>query len=109
MIHAKRKGYRIEWKIKNILEKHGWRVVRAGGSFGEADLIGIKNGNCMLLQIKSTKKNKFYYYGTTAEMIEGFPFYLVIDFGYGKIRVLKPKKQVLISEGTGLENFLSKP
>jgi len=109
MIHTKRKGYMAEWKIKKILERHGWRVVRAGGSFGEADLISIKNRKCILLQIKSTNKDKFYYYGPFAEKIEGFPFYLVVDFGYGKIRILKPQKKVDVTNGVSIEKFLSNP
>jgi len=108
MINTKRKGYRVERKIRTILEKHGWKVVRAGGSFGEADLISIKNKKCILLQIKSTSKDKFYYYGTLAETIEGFPFYLVVDFGYGKTKITKPKKWISKSEGISIESFLSK-
>jgi len=60
------------------------------------------------LQIKSTKKDKFYYYDYNNFKMEGFPFFLVVDFGYGKIRVTPPKKIVSVEDGKGLEEFLSK-
>jgi len=37
---------------------------------------------------------------------EGFPFYLVVDFGYGKIRIIHPQKIVAQNAGQNLENFL---
>jgi Holliday junction resolvase len=108
MVFSKRKGYRVERKVRLLLEKNGWKVVRAGASLGEADLICIKNGKCMLLQIKSTKKKMFYYYGYMKNKIEGFPFYLVVDFGYGKIRILYPRKKVEVNDGLALDEFLRK-
>ncbi|MBI2084172.1 MAG: hypothetical protein HYT70_00960 [Candidatus Aenigmarchaeota archaeon] len=102
----KRKGYRVERKIKLLLEKHGWTVVRAGASLGVADLISIKNKKCILLQIKSTNKNTLYYYGYDRASFEGFPFYLVVDFGYGKIRVMHPKKVVGVTDGVDFNKFL---
>jgi Holliday junction resolvase len=94
MFKNKRKGYVVERKIKILLEKNGWKVVRAGGSIGEADLVCIKNGKCIMLQIKSSKKKTFYYYGYMKDSLAGVPFYLVVDFGYGKIRVVRPMKRV---------------
>ncbi len=79
------KGYRTERKIRLMFEKNGWKVVRPGASLGEADLVCIKNGRCVFLQIKSTKKKVFYYYGYMKKKLEGKPFFLVVDFGYGKI------------------------
>lgn len=104
-MHTKRKGYRVERKIRLFLEKLGWTIIRAGASLGEADLICLKNGKCMMLQIKSTKKKTFYYYGYKSPEFEGFPFYLVVDFGYGKIRILFPKDKVTISDGQTLHDF----
>ncbi len=103
---TKKKGYRVERKIRQILQKFGWTVVRAGASLGEADLICLKNKKCILLQIKSTRKKTFYYYGYTQSTFEGFPFFLVIDFGYNKIRILPPKQKTNISEGQPLSDFL---
>lgn len=105
---TKKKGYRIERKIRIIFEDQGWRVIRAGASLGEADLICIKKGNCILLQIKSSRKGVLYYYGYLKKQLEGFPFYLVVDFGYGKTRILHPKHKVTASDGQGLEDFLTK-
>ncbi len=106
MFSSKKKGYRVERKIRLLFEKHGWLVVRAGASLGEADLICLKNGKCIMLQIKSTMKKTFYYYGFMKQAIEGFSFYLVVDFGYGKIRILSPQKKVSIVDGAPLDEFL---
>ena len=108
MVFAKKKGYRIERKIRLFLEKSGWKVVRAGASLGEADLICIKNKRCILLQVKSTKNKTFYYYDFMGKKIEGFPFYLVVDFGYGKIRILSPKEKVKLGDGENFKEFLLK-
>lgn len=105
---TKRKGYVVERKIRKIFESNGWKVIRAGGSLGEADLICIRKGKCIILQIKSTKKKKLYYYDYMAKKIENFPFYLVVDFGYGKIRVLNPKEKVTVESGISLEDFIRK-
>ena len=106
MVFAKAKGYRTERKIRILFEKNGWRVIRAGASLGEADLICIKNGKCFLLQIKSSSKKKFYYYGYMKKEFEKFPFLLVVDFGYGRIRVLPPQKITGQADGKRLDRFL---
>lgn len=108
MSNTKKKGYRTERKIKLLLEKYGWRVVRSGASLGESDLICIKSGKCLLLQVKSSKKGTFYYYGYKKNKIEGFPFYIIIDFGYGKIRILSPKEKININDGIDIIKFLQK-
>jgi len=105
---TKTKGYRVERKIRSMFEKNGWKIVRAGASLGEADLVCMKKGKCVLLQVKSTKKETFYYYGYKNKKLEGFPFYLVVDFGYGKIRILKPKAKIREPDGISLEEFLIK-
>ena len=102
------KGYRVERKIRQMFEKRGWKVVRAGASLGTADLVCIKKGKCILIQVKSTKKKTFYFYEYLKKKLEGFPFYLVVDFGYGKIRILYPKKKVDITDGLSLKYFLKK-
>jgi hypothetical protein len=108
VVVSKKKGYRVERKIRKIFEKYGWKVVRAGASLGEADLICIKNKKCILLQVKSTRKDIFYYYGYSSKDFEGFPFYVVVDFGYGKIRITRPKQKITLKEGEDLEAFLAK-
>lgn len=105
---TKKKGYRVERKIRLMFEKSGWHVIRAGASLGEADLICMKRGKCILLQIKSSRKKALYYYGYMKKELDGFPFYLVIDFGYGNIRMLYPKYKATTYDGQSLEDFLSK-
>lgn len=100
------KGYRVERKIKLLLEANGWKVVRAGASLGEADLVCIRKGTCLFLQIKSTKKVTLYYYGHRENKFEGMPFYLVVDFGYGKIRITEPKQKLNVSEGRDFKDFI---
>src|SRR3972149_7306060 len=99
MVNSRQKGYRVERKIRLLMEKHKWLVIRAGRSLGEADLICLKSKKCILLQIKSTKKKKFYYYGHMKKDISGFPFYLIVDFGYGNMRILPPTSIVASNEG----------
>ena len=96
----------VERKIRMFFQKFRWTVIRAGASLGEADLICLKNKKCILLQIKSTSKKSFYYYGYNNSIFEGFPFFLIVDFGYNKIRVLPPKGKILISDGKSLDEFL---
>ena len=102
----KRRGYMVERKIRMAFEGVGWKTIRAGASLGEADIVCIKGGKCILLQIKATKKHKFYYYEYLKPKLEGFPFYLIVDFGYGRIRILHPRRIVSPEDGAPLEEFL---
>lgn len=106
MPNGKKKGYRVERKIRIAFERSGWNVIRAGASLGEADLVCMKAGKCVLLQVKSTKEKTFYYYGYMKKKLEGFPFYIVVDFGYGKIRILYPRKRIGNRSGLSLKDFL---
>ncbi len=106
MIQSKKKGYRVERKVRMLFEKYKWKVIRAGASLGEADLICIRNGKSIFLQVKSTKKNAFYFYEYMDDKLEGLPFYLIVDFGYGKIRILHPIKKVSAEDGMALKDFL---
>jgi hypothetical protein len=104
----KRRGYMVERKIRLKFENHGWKTIRAGASLGEADIVCVRRGRCVLLQIKSTKKKRFYYYDYLKPKLEGFPFYIVVDFGYGRIRILRPKKIVSTDDGMDLKEFFKK-
>ena len=106
MVDSRKKGYRVESKIRKMFEERGWRIVRSGASLGESDLICFKNGNCVMLQIKSTSKKRFYFNEYMEKMLEGFEFYLVVDFGYGKIRVMHPQKIVNPTDGIDIKEFL---
>ena len=51
------RGRAAEYKVKAALlsdEPNSW-IVRAAGSKGEADLVVIDNGTCLLVQVKSGK------------------------------------------------------
>ena len=102
----KLKGYRIERKIRLLLEKSGWEVVRSGGSLGIYDLIAFREGKCVFFQVKSTKKDKFYYSGYSKARFVGFPFLLVVDFGRNVIRVTEPSHIVDRSAGHDIRDFL---
>jgi len=106
MTNQKRRGYRAERTIRLLLEENGWKVVRAGGSLGEADLVCIRGGGCILLQVKSTKKKTLYYYGYMKDKLEGMPFYMVVDFGYGNIRIAQPIAKIKSSEGARFHDFI---
>ena len=106
MSSIKMKGYRAERKIRMLFDKYGWKTVRSGASLGEADIICLKAGRCVLVQVKSTKRKKLYYYDYMEPKLEGMSFYLVVDFGYGKIRILEPTKMVTAKDGDSLINFL---
>ena len=45
----RRRGDYFERQCKADLERHGWLVIRAGGSLGIADLIAIKREHAPLL------------------------------------------------------------
>lgn len=105
---ANKKGYRVERKIKGLFQESGWYVIRAGRSLGPIDLVCIKNKKCILVQVKSTKKKTFYYYDYKGKKFEGFPFFLIVDFGYGKIRILSPQERVKEKDGRDIEEILMK-
>jgi len=53
-----RKGHRWELKIKKMWEEKGYVVYRSAGSKGAADLIALKDGKIVLIQVKVNKKPK---------------------------------------------------
>lgn len=105
MKHSKRKGYLAELKVRNIFHEYGWMTVRSGGSLGSADLVCLWKGRCILVQVKSTSKNTLYTNRIPKE-IQGFPLYVVVDFGYGNIRVFKPGEKATWDGGIPLSKFL---
>lgn len=104
----KMKGYRAERNVKLDFIKKGWKVVRAGGSLGEYDIIAFKNGKCIFLQIKSTNKSKFYYYGYMEDSYAGFPFKLVVHFNRKRTVVISPQKVVSENDGEDIDTFIEK-
>lgn len=51
--HNKAAGTRRELKAKKLLEDDGYLVVRAAASLGKADLVAVKPGQVLLVQVKS--------------------------------------------------------
>ncbi|MGC8831835.1 MAG: hypothetical protein ACP5PQ_04575 [Thermoproteota archaeon] len=103
----KRKGYLVERKVRMLLRKQGWVTVRSGGSLGFADLVCLKKGRCILMQVKSTRKPVLYT-GKIPLEVQGFPIHVVVDFGYGNIRVFKPGERMSKQEGMLLKEFLKR-
>ena len=108
MVDSRKKGYRVETKIRKMFENAGWRIIRSGASLGEADLICLKDAKTILLQIKATAKKRFYFNEYMDATLAGHPFHLVVDFGYGKIRVMSPQKVVIPEDGEHINDFLKR-
>jgi len=53
---AYRKGAYYERKLFHQLEKEGWYVVRSAGSKGALDLVAIRDGKVMGIQVKKRKQ-----------------------------------------------------
>jgi len=51
-----RKGHRWELKVKKMWEAKGYVVYRSAGSKGAADLIALKDGQIVLIQVKVNNK-----------------------------------------------------
>jgi len=51
-----RKGHRWELKVKKMWEAKGYVVYRSAGSKGAADLIALKDGKIVLIQVKVNNK-----------------------------------------------------
>jgi len=50
------KGAYYERQLKHKLEKEGWFVVRAAGSKGIIDLLAVRKGESMGIQVKKGKR-----------------------------------------------------
>ena len=103
----KRRGTRSEYLVRDIFKKHGWVVIRSGGSLGPIDLVCIKNGTVVLVQVKSSKASYFYLRDQIPEKIMGFQVLIVADFGRGNIRVIPHEKKASMQEGVLLNHYLA--
>lgn len=59
------RGYNLEYKVKQVLEKNDFLVFRSPASKQAADLFATKNGEIYLVQCKKTgvkDKNTMYIY-----------------------------------------------
>lgn len=71
MIQKYRKGSTFERELKKKLENHGFAVIRSAGSHG-VDLIAGKKGNTIVLECKSTSKDKYYIPNEDVEKLVEF-------------------------------------
>jgi Holliday junction resolvase len=55
MVNAKAKGTRNEYKTIRLLEADGYRCTRAAASLGLWDIIGIRENDIVLCQVKSNR------------------------------------------------------
>ena len=108
MVNVRANGYRVEYKIRKLFEKAGWRTIRSGASLGETDLVCFKNNKCFMLQVKSTIRKKLYFNEYMEPKLEGYPFYLVVDFGKGNIKIMEPKKISTVEDGEDIKDFIKK-
>jgi Holliday junction resolvase len=61
---ASARGRAREREVKKKLEAEGFFVIKAGGSFGEADLVALKAGQRgMMIEVKSTTAGPFHSFG----------------------------------------------
>lgn len=103
---SKRKGYVVERKVRMFFQRHGWATIKSGGSLGLVDVVCLKKGRCILMQVKSTKKTTLYAVEKISHEIQGFPLYFVVDFGYGNIRVFKSSERMDRKGGMTLSEFV---
>lgn len=80
--------------------------MKAGGSLGIVDLVCLKDGKCLLVQVKSTKNKVLYYKDYDKETFSGFDFWVVVDFAYKGLKIIKPKEKISLEDGKNLEEFL---
>lgn len=47
-------GRTLEYKVRDALETDGYQCIRAAGSKGKADLVALKPGEVLLVQVKTS-------------------------------------------------------
>ncbi|MCS7122433.1 MAG: hypothetical protein NZ908_00530 [Candidatus Micrarchaeota archaeon] len=56
------RGIRVERKLRDILRQNGYLVIRAAGSgYDTPDLIALKNGRAVIVEVKTTKRDVIYF------------------------------------------------
>ncbi|MEM0456013.1 MAG: hypothetical protein QXL02_01475 [Candidatus Anstonellales archaeon] len=56
------RGIRVERKLRDILKQNGFLVIRAAGSgYDTPDLIAMKGGRAVVIEVKTTKKDVIYF------------------------------------------------
>jgi Holliday junction resolvase len=61
---AKSRGSARERQVMMLLRNDGWVVLRAAGSFGNADLVALRLGSIpMLIQVKASARSPLEHFG----------------------------------------------
>lgn len=63
MVNNYKRGYQFEYKTKKIFEEEGWLATRSPASQSPADLYVMSKGKNIVVQCKTTSKDKLYLYG----------------------------------------------
>ncbi|NPA22085.1 MAG: hypothetical protein GXN92_00700 [Candidatus Micrarchaeota archaeon] len=85
-MNRSRKGTRAEHKLISLLKAQGYLVIRAAGSGHlTPDLVALKAGRAIILEVKSSKQPKVYIRPEQYEVLkrffeEGFPCYLALYY-----------------------------
>ena len=74
MVAPYKKGVRLEYAARDMLQDLGFWVVRSAGSRGLFDIYGIKDGFVLGVQCKYSKKIKF---ATIVDMLKTWQLYHV--------------------------------
>lgn len=56
-------GHNRERQVKDKLIQDGWWCIRAAGSLGDADVVAIKDGRILFVEVKATKAGRFSGFG----------------------------------------------
>lgn len=57
------RGHNRERAVRDRLQADDWWVCRAAGSLGDADLVALKPGRKLLIEVKSTAKGPYEHFG----------------------------------------------
>jgi len=90
-----------------MFKEAGWAVVRSGGSLGPIDLVCMRAGEVVLVQVKRKAKGPLYLAERVPRRVQGFPVMLVADFGRGNFRVAPKKHRINPRDGISLREFLA--
>lgn len=105
--HAKRRGTRTEYSVRDMFREAGWAVIRSGGSLGPVDLVCMKEGDVVLVQVKRKAGRPLYIADGVPQRLQGFRVMLVVDFGRGNLRVTPRRHKVKPQDGIPLREFLA--
>ena len=89
-LKGKRKGAAFEKKVRDFLKKRGWYTYTKGVSTPGPDILALKNGVVLLLELKTfqqIKEDKVY--NLAKELYNNLQthYYILKDAGMGKVLV----------------------